>query len=239
MRANKTLLIAALFITPYLSYADETPTPGNLKGIKIVPIKEINIPAEVKNQVKIGIAEEKQKGYIENNDNYASYFFKIKKEAAKQFYSEESNQYGVYDTHLKKNYHDIKLLFDFSGIKSIPEKDIIAYAAIGSYKKGGSHKKEGWDGIRVFFEKSYGNCSYQFMHIINAVLPVETTKYIVNNKPSFKDIEGNINDGFVYRVNWYNNDSINILECANKNLDQNIMSQLVETANKIDKDMFG
>ena len=233
MSINKTLLIAVLFIIPYLSCADETPTPVDLKGIKIVPLKEMNIPSDMKNQIKFDKAEEAQKGYRENNDNYASYFFNIKNEAFKQFSLAANNKYGVYDTHLKKNYQDIKLSFDFHGIKSIPKKDIIAYAAIGSYKK------KGWNGLRIFFEKPYGNCSYQFMCILNAVLPAETTQYIVNNKPSFKSIEGNVNDGFVYSVNWYNNDSINILECANRNLDQHIMPQLIETANKIDQDVFG
>tara|TARA_R110000868_G_scaffold382331_1_gene648874 strand:+ start:770 stop:1489 length:720 start_codon:yes stop_codon:yes gene_type:complete len=239
MITKKTLLIAALLITPCVSYAGDTPTPIDLKGVKIVPMKEMAIPADVKSQVMMGVVEENQKGYRENNENYAGYFFNIRKEALKQFSMTQNDKYGVYDTNLKKNYQDIKLSFNFSGIKSIPKKDIIAYAAIGSYKKGKEYKKEGWDSIRVFFAKPYGICSYQFMHIINAMLPAETTEYFVNNKPSFKEIEGNVNDGFVYRVNWYNNDSINILECANKNLDKNIIPQMIEASSAIDEDMFG
>src|SRR5690606_37014077 len=118
--------------------------------------------------------------YRENNENNAAYLLNIREEAAKQV-STADNKYAVYDTHLKRNYQDIKLSFKFTGLKSVPQKDIIAYTAIGSYNKGKQHKEEGWDGIRVFFAKPYGICSYQFMHIINAMLPKETTQYFVNN----------------------------------------------------------
>ncbi len=63
----------------------------------------------------------------------------------------------------------------------------------------------------------------------------ETTEYFVNEKPSNKVIEGNINSGVLYSINWYTDTTMNMLECANKSFKPEIMTKMIALANKIDK----
>ena len=60
----------------------------------------------------------------------------------------------------------------------------------------------------------------------------------INQKPTTKLVEGNKQDGFLYRVSWFleKPDGViaNDLECANMKFDKNITDKLVQLARKID-----
>lgn len=231
---NKKLLVSLLLIAPMGIYAEVSSMPPRVSGIEIVPMAKQNLPKEMKADILAKKAEENQKGYHFTSKNNAGFLLNIKKHAAEEK-AIKINKYGVYDTHIKSNYSDIKLSFPFKGIKSINKGDVLGYVAVGSYVK--EKNNQGWNGIRVFFESPMGNCSYMHMGIRGAQLSEETTEYLVNKKPSNKAIEGNTNTGFVYSLNWYTNNNMNTLECANKDFQKNILDEMILLANKIDKDI--
>lgn len=230
---KKKLLMILMLALPFTANAEETPFPSTAKGIQIVPLDKQALPAKLKKDILTKQAQENLNGYQLNNGENALFLLNIKRNAPQEIAESRKKSNDVYDTHLKSNYSEIKLAFPFKGLPSIDEKDIIGYAAIGSFVK--ENDKEGWTGIRAFFNSSMGTCSYSYMEIQAVQLAQETTEYLVNKKPSNKLIEGNLNSGFVYSVNWYTDNSMKTLECANKKLDQEIMKNVISLANKVDK----
>jgi hypothetical protein len=238
LKMNKKLLIS-LVIFPAISFAQDipfapTPYSSGLRGIHIVPLEQINIPAEIKQNIKINLSNTKNNKYdYENTDSQrAKNLLNIKERAHDDFVNAHKYaKYGVYDTSMKHSYKEIKLSIPFEGIKGVPEKDIIGYAAINSFVQD-----KGWNGIRVFFSNDkLGNCSYQYYKIISVMLAEENVEYLVNKKPGSKSISGNQNTGFNYNVTWYEDDANGILDCANKDFKPEIMDGVIKLANVIDK----
>jgi hypothetical protein len=226
---NKKLLASLLLIAPLIAVAEDSPFPSAQKGIQIVPMAKQKIPKALKAEIMASAKEEKEKGYITTNDAKAHYLLNIKRDVPYQLATSKDKDYGVMDTRIKKSYTQIKLSFLFTPVKGVKKSDIIGYAAIGSFEK------KGWNGIKEIFQSTLGNCSYSRMGIKAVQLAEETTEYFVNKKPSNKIIEGNINTGFLYSINWYTDTTMNTLECANMNFNQEIMTRMIGLANKIDK----
>jgi hypothetical protein len=228
----KKLLLGILMVVTTSSYAENTPFPAAWTGIHIVPMQKQNLTIAMKKEVLLKQNEEKLRGYVNRDDNNASFLLNLKQTSVQQYKMTEKN-YGVYDTHLKKDFREIKLVFPYRGVTGIDKGNMIGYAAIGAYVK--ENGKEGWDGIRSFFTTDMGTCSVSRMGIKAVELAKETTELLVNKKPSNKIIEGNINSGFVYTLTWYTDTTMNVFECANKSLKDNIMPKMIDMANKIDK----
>lgn len=226
---SKKLFVSLILIAPLFTYADEMPFSSDLKGIHILPLEKQNLSADMKKEILDKMAETKEKGYQETNGDNVQYLMNIKYNAPTQLKASSEKNYGDYDTRLKTSHKEIKLAFSFKGISGVSENDVIGYAAIGTFEK------DGWNGIReIFYKTELGNCSYSYMKISAVELAKETTEYLVNEKPSNKLIEGNRNVGFLYTINWYTDNSMNILECANKLFDPKIMTKMVALANEID-----
>jgi hypothetical protein len=227
---NKKILISILLIASFATYAEDSPFQSVQNGIQIIPIAKQTLPISMKNKM---IANEKElsiNGYLNTSDHNASYLLNLKRNAP-ELKKYQENKYGELDTSLKQSYKEIKLKFPFVSVKGIPQKNIIGYAAIGSFDKD-----KGWNGIKEFFNSELiGTCAYSRMEIIAVQLTQETTEFLVNKKPSNKIIEGNMNDGFVYSINWYTDSNMYTLECANKNYNQEIMTHMISLANIIDK----
>lgn len=172
-------------------------------------------------------------GYIKTDYAIAQFLLTIKAHAKKEIKDNKNSKYGDYDTHLKAHYSDIKLAFPFHGI-GISKNNIIGYAAVGTFLK--NKKNPGWTGIRIFFDQpGSGVCSYSRTEIETVFLLPEDMKNLINNKPSTKAIEGNVASGFLYTMNWYTDNTVRTLECANSNLSKEIMDNMAVLANKIDK----
>lgn len=230
----KRLLVILISLTSMIVLANENaPLPENFKGIHIVPLTKNNLPQKVKIEVLQNKLEEDKKGYQESFDNtYFNYLFNLNKVALAEIESYKNADYQ--DTHLKSSFSKIKLAFPFKNITDINEKDVIGFAAIGTFVNE-NDKNKGWTGIREFFNNSkLGVCTYSYVGIEGVQMLEETTEYIVNKKPSNKIIVGNYNTGFVYTINWYTNETMSTLDCANKNLDKHIIEEMIVLANKID-----
>lgn len=200
------------------------------KGLEIIPLKNMAIPDSYKKELSLRMQEEKTKGYYETNSSYARYLLGKKKNFHGEL-SEFKNNRDPSDTHLKKQISDLKLAFAFNGIP-IPKENIMGYAAIGAWTENG------WTGIKTFFEdKNFGICSYSLFNISlshGAVqLNNETTEYIVNKKPSSANVEGSVDSGFLYEINWFDKTYVHFLQCAKPRYEL-IIQKLVDFANQID-----
>jgi len=209
-----------------------SPFPNAKKGINILPLKEINIPAPMKNQILRNKGSLTANGYEDTTDTDENVLslFKLQRNAKEEI-SKFDDSKNPYDTHLKSSVSKLDLAFNFQNIPGVQKKNIIGYAAVGGYVKG-----KGWDGVVEFISNpKFGICSYTTYKIEKAILDKETTEYLVNKKPSNKSVAGNWNVGFLYTVNWYIPDRLMSFECANKMFDPVIINDMIALANHIDK----
>ena len=229
----KKILIIALIAISSIAKADDqelTPFPGlKLKdGINMVKNADIMIPGDTRNEDDESI---KLKGYAETNDadDHLNFLFHIKKEAPSEIKSYDNSTNPV-DSHLRSSYKKIPLAFKFSGIPKVDGR-VIGYAAAGGYSQQG-----GWDGVVTFFEeKDLGICSYTTFAIQKVLLAEEKTDYSVNKKPTVNSIRGNKKSGFLYSLNWYTNNRLHSIECANRSFEPSLMGKIKNLANRVDK----
>lgn len=233
----KKIILTTCLILPGLINAASmketaSPFPNAKKGINIMPMTEINIPSTMKNQILKNKKAFTTQGFdnTDSTDQNVISLFQLEK-SAKEEIKQFDNNPNPYDTHLKSSPSKINLAFNFKGIPNIENQNIIGYAAVGGYIKG-----KGWDGIVEFISsEKLGICSYTTYKIEKVILDKETTEYLVNKKPSNKSIAGNWNTGFLYTVNWYTNNRLMTLKCANKRFKPTLIKNMVEVANNIDK----
>lgn len=234
----KNILIATILMLPVVAAASTeqtaSPFPNAKKGINIVPMSEIQLPATMKKQMLKNRTALATKGYNDTTetDQDVLSLLSIQK-TAKEETVQFDNSANPYDTHLKSSLSKLKLSFGFSGIPGIAKGNILGFAAAGGYGKG-----KGWDGVVEFVSiQKLGICSFTTYAIEKAILDKETLQYLVNRKPSNEDVSGNWNTGFLYTLNWYNPDRLMTLQCANKVLNPGNLDQMVNIAKQIDKNL--
>lgn len=234
-KSMKKLLLATILALPVVASASDEPTaspfPNAKPGINIAPLSEINLPSSIKKQMiktKKAFVEKGYEDTSETDPNVLS-LFAVQKNATAEIRQYDGNENPL-DTHLKSSLSKLRLSFRFVGIPGIEKKNVLGYAAAGGY----THKN-GWDGIVQFVSlPSLGICSFTTYAITKVIMPEESLKYLVNKKPSIRDIAGNWNTGFLYTLQWYNPDRFMALECANKMLKPENMNQMINIAKHID-----
>lgn len=202
----------------------------------VSPLDKMSIPPSIKHQIEKRRAEEKTKGFYEQDNEYAKYLLRLNKHKAEREIAYFETHKDPYDNHFKRSANDSHLAFNFS-LPTIPEADKIGYVG------GGSHiKDKGWTAVKLFFtQPEIGVCSYSHFNLKLShgyiEIPKETTGNIVNNKYSSLDVEGTANTGYLYTVSWYTSETMQILECANKIYDKEIANKSIELAKRIDRDI--
>lgn len=219
----KKILFVLLFASAISYASNEEPFNHNLRGLIIVSHPDRKLV--------------EQPEYINSDEErYVRFLLNVKDKAPaeiKQF----SSSKDIEDTHLKSSYNDIKLSIPFKPLNEsnniYKNINIVGYAAGGSYK-------DGWDGIKVFFnDNTLSACAYSKNKILAIQMEKEKIQYIVNNKPSFKVIMGNYEGGFINNVSWYTDKKTYVfqeqIDCATRKLDKNMLDKMVVLANQIDK----
>jgi hypothetical protein len=197
-----------------------------IKGIHIVDPSQIDIPLEL-------IKEESNK----IKEMHAKGFYSIKSDRAIELLAMDKADYvdptEKYDTGLKHDLSAIKLAFNFTGIRDIEAPNIIGYAVQGTYLE------RGWTGIAEYYkDKDLGVCTYVISNIeltgggIN--LRSDLVSYDIKSKPTIITTEGNVSNGFLTSIEWFDNTYIKKLECASSNLDSNIKTKLINRANELE-----
>ena len=216
------------------------PLPGS--GIKIAPRSALNLSQE---QLDKGAKEEeelKSKGYVTkytNRPNELLKFSSIAKKELKLLVKPMSET----STNLRKNVKDIKLAFKFKGIAynhALRSSSSGNITLLGAVPQGGFHEdKGGWSGVAQYFvDINIGTCSYGVMNVkasnTAAQLAMEDVTYTINHKATLMRTEGSENSGFLYTIEWFDDDNFHELECANLTYSPKINNAVIELANQID-----
>jgi hypothetical protein len=219
---------------------EEMGLPAFNSGIKIVPRAMLGTPEKV---AKKGAEEEKQRkslGYVKKNTSRPMELLSLRKNAPiyLKTYAKNTNDESTY---LRKNIKDLKLAFKFKGV---PHRNSLLAGSnvtlIGVAPQGGFHEESGgWSGAAQFFDvKNIGSCSYGVMNVkasgTSALLAQEDVVYDINNKATIILVEGNEKSGFLYKVEWYDDENFHELECANKSYSSEINSSVIKLAKAID-----
>lgn len=242
---KKLIYTLCILGVPFYAQAEDIYTEYNSTTIEIISLSKMDLPPEIKQDLKRRKKEENLTGYQHQQSEYAEYLMNLQKAQAMELVSLTYENNPV-DTHLKKYLSEIPLVFKFKKMPEINHKNIIGYAAVGSYlqdqygNESKKHTPEGWTGIKVFFtDKDFGTCSYSFFDLKasngGVILNKEYTKYIVNHKPTSTAVEGEYGSGFLYEIDWYGDRTLNELSCAKSNFDKNLLNRLIKLATRIDK----
>lgn len=136
-------------------------------------------------------------------------------------------------TNMRENLSDLKLAFSFKPVPKLLINKYIGVAPMGAFNENG------WSGAAEFFTKeNIGTCSYGLMSIpvsqMSARLAAESVSYDINNKITIIEVSGNKKSGFIYNIQWYDEEYYHELECANMNFSKKIMKNEIELAKNID-----
>lgn len=129
--------------------------------------------------------------------------------------------------------HDLKMGYTFLGV---PEYLVTNSFGVASYW---AYHKNGWDGAIQFFEtKEIGTCTFA-EHSLKLSkggirLAKEAVSYKINDKPTLIHVKGNHASGYVYNIQWYDNDFARSLECAHKKYKPSITNKVIGLAKNID-----
>ncbi|MEI6096061.1 MAG: hypothetical protein WCR08_11505 [Gammaproteobacteria bacterium] len=221
------------------------PLPGS--GIKLVPRSKLNLSKE---QLALGKKAEEEMntlGYAIDNSDRPKELLNMRHEAKSHFRIQSAKAMSDTNTGLRPKVENLKLAFKFKGVSQSKDQHTPKMALenkiilIGAAPQGGFHEnKGGWSGAVQFFEmKNIGTCSYGLMNVkasnTAAELAIEDVTYLVNKKATITTVYGSPSTGFIYKVEWYDNENFHELECANMTYSPNLKQEVINLAKNIDK----
>jgi hypothetical protein len=211
-------------------------------GIKVVPRSQLGLPDDI---LEIGAEEARQQaelGYVKKETTSPAELLDMKVMAPIDIrqYAANNNEKG---THLRQSTRQLKLAFKFRGVEG---DDFLLHAnnnikVLGAAPQGAFHDEfDGWSGAAQFFSmKNLGVCSYAVMNVkasgTSAMLAMEDVTYDINSKATLIHTEGSKNSGFLYKVEWFDDENFHELECANAQYSKQIKHEVIELARMIDK----
>ena len=218
------------------------PLPGS--GIKIVPRTELGLSENRLKQAVLDREEIATRGYISKYTLVPKQLLHMRVEAKKQLKLFKAADHSPQYTGLSPSVKNLTLAFKFKGIsertgfKATTKADEITL--LGVAPQGGFHEdKGGWSGAGQFFiVKGVGTCSYSVMNVKTSntavVLAEEDVKYYVNKKPTINFVEGNPESGFMYKVEWYDDNNFHDLGCASMTYSPDTNVKVIDLAVKLD-----
>jgi hypothetical protein len=237
-------LLVLLPVTACATYSDET-APQDIKdfhypksGVIIVPPSQIDIPPQFKKKIELNALQMKTKGFYDSSAPDAQNLLGLKKANVVALQnSSVADPNDPKDTHMKSSIAAVRAAFSYPGIASIPQNNVIGYAAGGMWLDG-----KGWTGIKEFFDTDeLGTCSLFISNMAlahgNVRIGEDSVKYVVNNKAGTNEVYGSNKTGYTYNVSWYDSVYSHELECATPTFVNVELDKLIELANVIDKQL--
>lgn len=130
---------------------------------------------------------------------------------------------------------DVTMAYPFKPVPSSAAKRVIMYAPTGVYVH--DDKVEGWVGLTEYFESNFATCSYEEVSVsltgTATIMDRDTVTYEVANKAGEYFSTGDTT-GFLYQIEWFDNQFRHKLRCATKVFDLNMHDKVIELANVID-----
>jgi hypothetical protein len=212
------------------------PIPGT--GITVVDSKK-DLHLTKRRLVAYDKAQKEQKktGYIHERNDTAINLLKSEKRFEKELTRVTALQSRRRLSDISTYFPDIKMAYPYKPVTNNLYHQFIAFAPTGVYIK--NELKEGWAGITEYFHTDYAPCSYEETNVeltgSAAVVAEETISHDVNGKTTEYMVIGD-EQGYLYQLEWNDNNFRRILRCASKNFSEDMHSKLIELATHIDRD---
>lgn len=201
-------------------------------GIQIVPRSKLGVPESLKQINESKNQEMKVKGYVLEDNPQAKYLLEFKHTSKIQLKKYAKN-HDPASSHLRTKLSYLSLAFQFKGLNESNSTKVLGYAPIGSFHDNG------WSGAVQFFEqKNLGSCSYAFSDLSishgSIMVADDSVRYDVNSKITLIDVSGSNTSGYVYKIDWFDDEGVHKLECANMNYSSTLTNKTVALAKQID-----
>jgi len=208
------------------------PIPGT--GATVVETKSLTMSKDQSNAVSKFNEAQRTKGYYESANSKAKLLLEMPEIAEKEYNERKLMAFDARDTHLYESKNILAMNYVYKGIDKGLTKRVIGYAPESTFVN------EGWTGAVEFFVPLFdGVCAYHEVNIgltkTSAYIPKEVATYKVNDKLTTISAAGNSDTGYVYEVEWWDDQFKHTLECAEKTYSESYMNNAIELANSIDK----
>lgn len=206
-----------------------SPVPDG--GVTVIPEQQMSEYKIFKEQRSKERADVKKYGYIKQFLPQIQSLLNFKEISKNRFTTESTNPVNE---GMRRSISEIEMAYNFKGVPAHAVTTMLGVAPSVTYIKG-----QGWAGAMQFFEKAgLGNCSYRennlkFSHGA-AIIPEEDVTKDINGKITVTNITGEPNVGFMYSVDWYDDNYFRELKCANEKYEPYIMYSALELARGID-----
>ena len=92
--------------------------------------------------------------------------------------------------------------------------------------------------VELFTKRGLGNCNYEENNLklmrSSIRIPSDIVTHQINEKVTTIEVEGNKKDGFLYTVEWYDNNFSRKLECVTSDYSKALLAIVIDTAKQID-----
>lgn len=203
------------------------------KHVEVVPENKLRLPVELKTEIYTKMNMIQKQGYVENSNPKIKELLEIEKTSQKEKIKYKNNNNPA-STHLRDKQNQVNMAYHFEPIPNEFTKNIYGFAPAGTYTKSG------WTGmVELFKSAQLGNCNYEEINLnlseINIRIPKNITSHEVNNKITTNNIQGNAQDGYLYTVEWYDENFSRKLECVANIQSKDNLQSLIAMARKIDQ----
>lgn len=211
---------------------DGLPAPHS--GASIKPMDSFKLGSEAAAFVSKYNAEQKKNGFVKMFSKEAQNLYSMPKNAIEDFKLTRGQTLEDINTHLRMNYLDVKMAYQYKAIPVDLIQKEIAFSPESNYTENG------WNGAVEFFIPAFDDsvCAYHEVNIkltgSSAFIPKEVARDDINNKLTTINIEGNEESSYIYKVEWWDKQFKRELDCASKNYSINLKKQIIELAQKID-----
>ena len=200
-------------------------------GVSIVSSSKIHVSEALKLDWERGNLERKENGYVSIYSNRAKELLNLNN-TVKYKYAASLISKDKKSSIFRKDIKEISMGYKF---KIIPNKHLLkvyGFAASNTYKKG-------WSGAVEFFKsKKVGNCAFTENNVAlthqSAKVDDAILRYDINSKVTVVNIEGNPTSGYLYIIDWFDDNFFRTLECSNTKYSKNILNETIELARNID-----
>lgn len=207
--------------------AEGGPVPDG--GVKVVPEEQMAQYQRFKEQRNKEKSDFKKYGYIRESLPQTQSLMNFKEVVKHQLLVGKNDPGG-----LKDNIRDVNMAYEFHGVPLGSVDSVLGVAPSVTYVSG-----HGWAGAVQYFEKlDLGICSYRENNLKYshgaAIIPAEDVSRDVNGKVTVAVITGEKGHGFMYGIDWYDNNYFRELKCANANFDASVLERVMQLAIVID-----
>jgi hypothetical protein len=200
-------------------------------GVSVVQVSQINTSEKQKSIWEKERREQNEKGYISMYSDRAKELLQLE-DIVKFKYKASENVLNPNSSAFRKNISEIVMAYEYKPIPPKYVNKLFGFAACNTFK-------EGWTGVVEFFKNNQiGVCAFTENNVRltfqAAKVDANIASYEVNNKVTVITVEGSKDSGYLYKVDWFDDNFFRSLECAANHYSNKELEAVLNLAKKID-----